>query len=685
MIFRGDINGLRAIAVAAVVLFHFGVAGTQGGYVGVDVFFVISGFLMTGIIFSRLEQGSFSLWGFYKDRGRRIIPALAFLCVVLLFAGWVLLFPENYEQLARRVIGSLAFVSNFQYWKDAGYFEQASHDNWLLHTWSLSIEWQFYLIYPVIVLILRRMLPATWIRWVLVVMAVTSLVVSVYASPRWPTSAFFLLPTRMWELLAGGLIVLFPCTFSKGSSRLLEVGGIVLILLSVGWVTANTVWPGWLALLPVIGTAMVIYSARHESLLTANPVSQFLGKISYSVYLWHWPVAVGIYYFGLEHKAGWIVAGMAASVALGWLSYRYIENVARSSAARRGVWSSLRAGGAVVAACLLAGLTLGGQGFPNRISAEVQEATADLVLPRNENGWCFHNVEHNPDNKVGDSGLQCWLGAPDGQLTALLIGDSFAGHYGPFWDAIGRLNGITVNTVSTNWCYPSLNEDFTGDISGPGYRQCLHNRDYLKRSFATYDMVIFAGQWSAVYELDLMQGVLDALEVAAERAGLVVIMPAPSIFDVDVRNMYKRSLRLNTDFDISRFQMTRDEPAIIANQQLEEHAARFDNVLYFTRASMFHVNGVPSHVTDENVPFGLDTAGHISLYGSLKAAEAFRQSALYGQFGEKLASLTQTSASSQAGMKAPPGMNQPGRNEVKTGRGLAGVTGGNPDSPRADR
>ncbi len=642
MRFRGDINGLRAIAVVAVVLFHFGIAGTQGGFIGVDVFFVISGFLMTGIIFSRLEQGSFSLWGFYKDRGRRIVPALAFLCVVLLTAGWVLLFPEEYEELARRVFGSLAFVSNFQYWKDAGYFEQASHDNWLLHTWSLSVEWQFYLIYPVIVLILRRLLPVTWIRWVLVAMAVASLLVSVYASPRWPTSAFFLLPTRMWELLAGGLIFLFPYSFSKRGSQVLELCGIALILLSVGWFTAATVWPGWLALIPVAGTAMVIYSARHESLLTANPVSQFLGKISYSIYLWHWPVAVGIYYFGLEHDAVWIVAGLAASIGLGWLSYRYIENVARSNAASRGVISSLGAGGAVVAACLLAGLTLTAQGYPARISPDIHEASAALVLPRNENGWCFHDVEHNPDNQVGGSGLQCWLGAPDGERTALLIGDSFAGHYGPFWDVIGRQNGISVNTVSTNWCYPSLNEDFTGDTSGPGYRQCLHNRDYLKRSFATYDMVIFAGQWSAVHELDLMSGVLTALDVAAERVSLVIIMPAPSMFDVDVRNMYKRSLRFNTEFDISRFQMSSDEPARVANRHLEEHARRHDNVMYLNREALFHVSGVPSDVTDENVPFGLDTAGHISLYGSLKAAEAFQQSPIYQDFRSRLPSLTAT-------------------------------------------
>lgn len=635
--YRSDINGLRAIAVIAVVLFHFKLAGAEGGYVGVDVFFVISGFLMTNIIFSKLEKERFSLLAFYMDRARRIIPALGFMCVFLLAAGWLLLFPQEYEQLAKRVLGSLGFVSNLQYWKEAGYFEQVSHDNWLLHTWSLSVEWQFYLIYPVIILLLRKLFPLALTRWMLALFALGSLALSVYASSRWPTSAFYLLPTRMWEMLFGGLAFLFPMAFSKRGSLVLEMVGIALIVLAVGLFTADTPWPGWLALIPVTGTVMIIYSARHASFITANPVAQFLGNISYSLYLWHWPVAVGIYYFGLEHHGGWVVFGMLASLCLGWISYRYVENVARTSAGFIPfVQSRVAAALPVAVASVLAGVTLVAQGYPDRVSETFSQATASLVLPTKENGWCFHDVETNPDNQVGEGGLECLSGAPEGKRKALLFGDSFAGHYQPFWDEIGREKDIAINTVSTNWCYPSIDKKFTGITAGPGYQQCLINRAYLEREADSYDIVVFAGQWGAVQRLGLMDSTYSAIKMASQRADLVIIMASPSTFDVDISKMYKRSVRFNTEFDVTRFQQTRDAPASEANDLLATYAQGYPNVMYFSRESMFNVNGVPSDVTDENVPFGLDTSGHISLYGSLKAAEAFQQSILYRQFSARL-------------------------------------------------
>src|ERR1039457_4022433 len=158
--FRQDINGLRAYAVAAVLLYHFGVPGFGGGFVGVDVFFVISGFLMTGIILTKLEARNFSLPDFYLARARRIIPALAVFCLALLVFGWFWLTPYTYKALGRYAVASITFVSNFVYQRGAGYFAEPAHDNWLLHTWSLSVEWQFYLLYPLLLLAVAR-----WFRF----------------------------------------------------------------------------------------------------------------------------------------------------------------------------------------------------------------------------------------------------------------------------------------------------------------------------------------------------------------------------------------------------------------------------------------------------------------------------------------------------------------------------------------
>ena len=635
MEFRRDINGLRAVAVVLVVLFHFGLLGMEGGFIGVDVFFVISGFLMTGIIYSRMEQGRFTASRFYLDRCRRIVPALAFLCLFLLIVGWFLLLPADYEALGTEVLGSLAFVSNLLFWKQAGYFEQASHDQWLLHTWSLSVEWQFYLVYPILILVLRKMVSAANTRWFLWALAGFSFALSVYASGKWPSSAFFLLPTRMWEMLAGSLVYLYPLTVGRRTGKTMEVTGLLIIAVCAASFSQHTQWPGWLAVLPVLGAVLVISSSQRESLLTGNPVAQFLGRTSYSLYLWHWPMAVWLYYFGLEHDMRWVGFAVAASVLAGWLSFTFIEGMA---GAKPRYVPALRPrsiiGGPVVAACALAAVTLVAHGFPDRMTDEFRRVTADLVMPWKKNGWCFHSVETFPELEVGEAGLGCELGDKSAKPSGLLFGDSFAGHYDPFWDDIGQHLGLKIDSVSTDWCYPSVTDEYTGPYTGRGYQQCLFNRNYLVEHLPEYDFVVFAGQWGAVYAKQQMQGVLDAIVLAADTAPLVIVMPAPTNFDVNVKNMYQRSLLFETSFDISRFHKERDEDARAANDELALLATQFSNVLYFERDALFNIDGVPSDVTRDNIPFSLDESGHISVYGAKMAARAFRRTSMFDEFAE---------------------------------------------------
>ncbi len=207
--FRPDIAGLRAWAVLAVVLFHFNIPGFSGGFVGVDIFFVISGFLMTQIIARGLEDGRFSIWRFYLARARRILPALLVLCAVLLVLGWFALPPLDYRALGMHTLTSALFLSNIQYWREAGYFDAASHDKWLLHTWSLSVEWQFYLLLPLVLWVVWRLSPGRRnLARVLVSLLLASFALSVWLSSHKPEAAFFLLPTRAWEMLAGGLLAL---------------------------------------------------------------------------------------------------------------------------------------------------------------------------------------------------------------------------------------------------------------------------------------------------------------------------------------------------------------------------------------------------------------------------------------------------------------------------------------------
>ena len=325
MKFRKDINGLRAVAVISVVLFHFNASWMPGGFAGVDVFFVISGFLMTGIIFTGIEQSNFSIIKFYFARANRIIPALALLCLVLLIFGWFYLTPLEYKALGKHAASSVSFVSNFVYWKEAGYFDAASHEKWLLHSWSLSVEWQFYIIYPLILVAMRKFMSLKIMKVMLLIGTGLGFIFCVFASYRWPSASYFLLPTRAWEMMLGGVAYLYPFTLQENRKKLVEWTGLSLVIGSYFFISADNPWPGYLALFPVLGSFFILQAQCNNSIVTSNIVLQKLGSWSYSIYLWHWPFVVAIYVFSLPEY--YIYLGMIFSVILGFLSYKYVEKI----------------------------------------------------------------------------------------------------------------------------------------------------------------------------------------------------------------------------------------------------------------------------------------------------------------------------------------------------------------------
>ncbi|AWM80709.1 acyltransferase [Gammaproteobacteria bacterium ESL0073] len=324
MKFRKDINGLRAIAVIAVVLFHFKIYGFSGGFAGVDIFFVISGYLMTGIIFTKLDRSQFSIIEFYLHRARRIIPALAVLCLFLIVFGFFFFLTHEYRETMRGIKSAIQFISNIAFSQEGDYFALPAQDNWLLHTWSLSVEWQFYIIYPAIILLLNRFLTKALTKSILIICALASFGLSVIYTPIDATSAFYLLPTRAWEMLAGGLVFLFPLSLSKNTRSLFFYTGLITLILCLILLNDDIQWPGYWAIFPVIG-AMLIISANQENIITSNSAFQWLGKISYSVYLWHWPVVVLLLTAGLLTNPYYVTGGIIVSILLGALSYQLIE------------------------------------------------------------------------------------------------------------------------------------------------------------------------------------------------------------------------------------------------------------------------------------------------------------------------------------------------------------------------
>jgi peptidoglycan/LPS O-acetylase OafA/YrhL len=324
MNFRKDINGLRAIAVIAVVLFHFNPSWVPGGFAGVDVFFVISGFLMTSIIFRGLEQENFSLIKFYIARANRIIPALAVLCLFLLAFGWFFTLDAIYETISKHVTSSLGFFSNVTYWKESGYFEAASHEKWLLHTWSLSTEWQFYIILPITLILMRKFFSLNTTKYIFLLGTLLGFVFCVIATYKWPDPAYYLLPSRAWEMMVGGIAYLYPIKIKEARKRIIEWVGLILIIGSYVFITKDNHWPGYLALLPVLGTFLIIQAGQNNSLFTSNIIFQKLGTWSYSIYLWHWPLVVYMYTY-IDTSIRNILLLVALSVFLGMLSNIYIE------------------------------------------------------------------------------------------------------------------------------------------------------------------------------------------------------------------------------------------------------------------------------------------------------------------------------------------------------------------------
>ena len=451
--FRPDINGLRALAVMAVLGFHFQLPLFRGGFVGVDIFFVISGYLMTAAIIVGLDRGTFSLFGFYLGRARRIVPALAVLIAALLILGAVLLLPDEYTLLARQAASSATFVSNILHWRETGYFDAALEQKWLLHSWTLSLEMQFYLLYPLLLLLLK-FVPDPRRRLMLAAAACLSFAGMMALSRIAPAAGFYLLPPRAWEFLAGGLVYLMP-QYRGRHARLLQVAGLVLLGGAV-MLVEEARWPGVWAVIPVAGTALVILSSRTDSRVTGNAIATWLGRESYSIYLWHWPIVVALRRSGHAGEGPWIAGGIAAALLLGHLSWRFVERRAWSrprasqASAQGGRWRSAATYIVPLSILMVGSLAIvRSQGVPQRFSAKVQ-AVARSSLPKFVPGAeaCYSGGEVAPE--------LCGIGPTQAPVLATLLGDSHVdGQLAGLIDAAPASGRVAFNALAS--CPPILN------------------------------------------------------------------------------------------------------------------------------------------------------------------------------------------------------------------------------------
>ncbi len=360
--YRPEIDGLRALAVGAVVMFHLGL-GLQGGFVGVDVFFVISGFLITGIIRRGIENETFSLTGFWERRIRRIFPALFVVVAATLAVGYWMLIPIELQGLGRSSVAQSLLLANVYFWRDIGYFAGPAELKPLLHTWSLAVEEQFYLFFPLALCFLKR-LSRKRLFALLAVVAAISFAGSVYGAMFHPGATFYLLPTRAWELLVGCMLVVLPwkCKPSPRRDNAIATLGFLALVLPIFLYNSKTPFPGLAAAPPVLGTAAIIFAtASTPSIWLCRALSfrplVFVGLISYSLYLWHWPaIAYTRIYFGHFSWMQMVFAGMV-SFCGAIVSWKFVETPFRKNTllkTRRGVFAAaLTLSGSVVAVSIM--------------------------------------------------------------------------------------------------------------------------------------------------------------------------------------------------------------------------------------------------------------------------------------------------------------------------------------------
>jgi peptidoglycan/LPS O-acetylase OafA/YrhL len=455
--YRPDIDGLRAIAVMLVVDFHAFPEAMPGGFIGVDIFFVISGFLITGIIARELDRQHFGLLAFYARRIRRIFPALIVVLSATLVLGWLWLLPEAYAQLSSDTFASAAFVSNIALWLQSGYFDIESGKKPLLHLWSLGIEEQFYLFWPLILMLAAR--------WRLSLLAVASVLGVASFGPNValigpdPVATFYLPFTRAWELLAGATLA---CGWNQlrhtpAASNWRAVAGVLLIAISAAVLDSRSAFPGWWAVLPVAGAALLLSApmAWGSRQLLASTAMVRIGLISYPLYLWHWPLLVffGIIKFApltLLERA--LIVGL--SFALAWLTYRFIEIPFRFGRPTRLRIATLGSGMALVA--LAGGVIVRGHGFDFRLPAEIR----DMAAVKTESfKWRFREclLDLGHETSFADDCVD-----RNRRPLILLWGDSTAGALLLGLRKAQETHDFGIAQFTSNSCIPAINTDIAG-------------------------------------------------------------------------------------------------------------------------------------------------------------------------------------------------------------------------------
>ena len=494
--YRPDIDGMRAIAVLLVVLYHANFPFITGGYIGVDVFFVLSGFLITLGIDKEMNTNSFSFKQFYLRRIRRIIPVLVFIMLIVTIPACFILFSDDLESYARTLLHTILSTNNLHLWINNGdYFAGNSDLMPFLHTWSLSVEEQFYFLWPLLLLFIHHKLSLQKRLIFIVLFLILGIILSVYLTNTNPNFAYFLLPARIFELTIGACLAMFwkklP-VLSRNKNNFLSIIGIVIILIPAVLLNKSSLFPGLNAILPCFGTALLIFTGKEDknkgiiNKLLLNKGLVLIGLTSYSMYLWHWPIFVFIKYLGINLDGLVRIFSLILLFVLSYFSWRFVEQPFRKKYKYNFKKTLLFIFLPSLAAITLIYAVLDSKdGFPERFP-ELSEFTPKTNYPNKVRKQCFDKF------RIGNC-EDCFLGIKKDTLDGMLIGDSFANHTAAFLDVLAKDAGLYIHDSAAGG-YPlmnGLNED--GSAHFPE-QYAIDRLNYAKK----FKNIFIAANWEGL-------------------------------------------------------------------------------------------------------------------------------------------------------------------------------------------